>query len=204
MAKGENVFDGIAGIYGWFYGMQRRWYQGILERAEKPSGLHKQTRVLDVGCGTAALTAVLRDRGYEVTGLDPSERMLAVARRRKENQGLALVQGSGTHAMPFADKTFDAVITSYVAHGLPLEERKRLYGEMRRVARHLVILQDYNQKRGRFTDFIEWLEGGDYFRFIQQVEEELRAHFPKVHVLDMGKRTAWYVMELHPEEGNRV
>ncbi len=35
--------------------------------------------VLDVGCGTGALMRRLRDRGYEVSGIDPSAEMLAHA-----------------------------------------------------------------------------------------------------------------------------
>jgi len=36
-------------------------------------------RVVDLGCGTGSLTAELTDRGYEMTGVDLSEDMLAVA-----------------------------------------------------------------------------------------------------------------------------
>ncbi len=40
--------------------------------------------VLDVGCGTGALAGSFAARGHDVTGADPSEAMLAVARRRPE------------------------------------------------------------------------------------------------------------------------
>ena len=39
-------------------------------------------RLLDVGCGTGALAAKLAARGYEATGLDPSDGMLGVLRER--------------------------------------------------------------------------------------------------------------------------
>jgi len=40
------------------------------------------TRVLDVGCGTGSLAALLADHGYTVVGIDPAEASLAVARRK--------------------------------------------------------------------------------------------------------------------------
>ena len=40
------------------------------------------SRVIDLGCGTGTLTAVLRQRGYRVLGIDASADMLAQARRR--------------------------------------------------------------------------------------------------------------------------
>ena len=46
-------------------------------------------RVLDAGCGTGALAVEMARMGAGVTGLDPAEAMLAVARARA---GAALVQ----------------------------------------------------------------------------------------------------------------
>jgi SAM-dependent methyltransferase len=39
-------------------------------------------RLLDVGCGTGSSTAAMRERGYEVVGVDVSPRMLEVAEQR--------------------------------------------------------------------------------------------------------------------------
>ncbi len=66
---------------------------------------------LDIGCGTGHFTRWLAARGVEVTGLDLSGPMLAVARER--SQGIPYLQGTA-EALPFADGAFDvvAMITS--------------------------------------------------------------------------------------------
>lgn len=44
--------------------------------------------VLDLACGTGNLTALLASSGYQVTGLDASSNMLAVARSKMKARGL--------------------------------------------------------------------------------------------------------------------
>jgi hypothetical protein len=72
-----------------------------------------------------------------------------------------------------------------------------MYAEMGRIARKLVVFHDYNQRRSIVTDLVEWLEGGDYFGFIQKARAEMKDRFLDVRVLDVGKRAAWYVCVPH-------
>ena len=62
---------------------------------------------LDVGCGEGRLTRDLRDRGYEMTGLDGSATLLAAA-READPEGTYLL-GDAAH-LPFADGTFHLVV----------------------------------------------------------------------------------------------
>src|SRR5207302_6270224 len=70
-------------------------------------------RLLDVGCGTGVLALRLAELGYDVVGLDPSEGMLEVMRRRAP--GVQAVQGSGTE-LPFADGEFDVALSVATMH----------------------------------------------------------------------------------------
>src|SRR5690242_3675051 len=74
-------------------------------------------RVLDVACGTGFLTASLRG---EVTALDQSERMVAVARSRLP--GVRVLRGEAV-PLPFADGAFDRVFTSHFYGHLQEAER---------------------------------------------------------------------------------
>jgi len=88
-------------------------------------------RILDVGCGAGPLFESLRDRGAIVTGIEPSARMLDLARKRL-GEGAALhLGGLGGDPLPFPDAAFDDAIACLVLHYLedwtaPLAELRRV------------------------------------------------------------------------------
>ena len=88
-------------------------------------------RILDVGCGAGPLLEALRDRGAIVTGVEPSAKMLELARQRL-GEGAALRQaGLGGGPLPFPDDAFDDAILCLVLHYLedwaaPLADLRRV------------------------------------------------------------------------------
>src|SRR5262245_34465432 len=50
-------------------------------------------RVLDIGCGTGTFALVLAERGLEVTGVDPAEASLDVARAKTGAQRVRWIHG---------------------------------------------------------------------------------------------------------------
>lgn len=71
--------------------------------------------ILDVGAGTGFVSTLLARLGYRVTGLDPSEGMLAKARVRSAGIPPApvYVEGDG-HEPPFPPESFDIVANRHV------------------------------------------------------------------------------------------
>lgn len=201
MGKNSSLlFNSIAPIYGLFYNMQKSRYSTVIDRVSEALDLTSYGTVLDVGCGTGALCSVLNEKGFVVTGIDPADKMLRIAKRQPENKTITFIQANVLELLPFENKTFDLSIASYVAHGLQKNERKQMYAEMSRVSKSKVIIYDYNQKRGLLTSIIEWLERGDYFRFIKGAKEEMeqcvsemRECFSEVHVVDVDSKAAWYI-----------
>jgi SAM-dependent methyltransferase len=101
-------------------------------------------RALDVGCGTGALAARLAEAGYEMAGVDPSEGMLRVLEERTSR--VRAVRGSGT-SLPFADDSFDLVLSVAVMHHIAdAGDVRRTLAEMVRVARPggRVLVWDHN------------------------------------------------------------
>jgi SAM-dependent methyltransferase len=138
-------FDAIAGSYDEslpphvveHYLRKRTRY--VLDRCPRGSAL-------DVGCGTGALAARLAAAGYAVTGVDPSEGMLAVLRERAP--GVRAVAGSGTR-LPFGDGAFDLVLCVAVMHHVAdAGDVRRTLAEMTRVARPggSILVWDHNPR----------------------------------------------------------
>ena len=87
-------------------------------------------RVLDLGCGTGRVAAILAER-YEaiVSGVDPSPEMLEVARSRAPDGVVALEQGSAED-IPFPDGSFERAVMQLVVH---LVNRGQAFDELCRV-----------------------------------------------------------------------
>lgn len=68
-------------------------------------------RILDVACGTADQAGRLARRGCQAWGLEPSPKMLGLAkyRRRERGETVFLVQGIAEQ-LPFRDNSFDTVV----------------------------------------------------------------------------------------------
>lgn len=107
----------------------RQWGPVVAQAARAGSG----QRVLDVGCGTGALTEALCARvgiGGEVVGLDANPEMLEVARRK----ALPVDWREGrAEAMPFEDGSFDTVASQFAM--MFFEDRPAAMREMVRVLR---------------------------------------------------------------------
>jgi ubiquinone/menaquinone biosynthesis C-methylase UbiE len=67
------------------------------------------TRLLDVGCGIGGAMALAAEYGAEVSGTDPSEAFVSVARKRLPG---ADIRVGGLDSLPHADGRFDAVLVS--------------------------------------------------------------------------------------------
>lgn len=74
--------------------------------------------VLDIGMGPGRLVEQLASRGWTVSGVDPSEGMVARARARTPAAAQRLVMGSAD-ALAFADASFDAVVGTGVLEYTP-------------------------------------------------------------------------------------
>jgi len=74
-------------------------------------------RILDAGCGTGYLTRKLHDAGASVTGVDFSERMLAIA--RADHPGIEFRLDSCCELATVRDEAFEAIVSNYVLMDTP-------------------------------------------------------------------------------------
>ncbi|TFL19129.1 class I SAM-dependent methyltransferase [Jannaschia formosa] len=139
----------------------RRWapiYDATFGRVTSP-GRRRATahvnasggRVLEVGVGTG-LALGHYGEGVEVTGIDFSEEMLALARDRVSAQGLSRVGGlrqMDARTLDFPDDSFDVVVAMYLISVVP--EPQRVLAEMARVCKpegEIVIVNHFAAETG--------------------------------------------------------
>lgn len=122
---GAIDYDRIASEYA----RHRRVHPGVLRSILDTSGLGRESKVLDVGCGTGNyLSALVEATGCEAYGIDPSEEMLAVARSRLPDA--VLLKGQAEQ-IDFSDCEFDLVFSTDVIHHV--RDREQYYREAYRV-----------------------------------------------------------------------
>jgi ubiquinone/menaquinone biosynthesis C-methylase UbiE len=143
---------GLTGLYDVTVGLTMR------EEAWRPALAHaaiagaKHGDVLDVGCGTGAVTHALALAGPDarITGLDGDPAVLARARRRLARcPGVALLEGRADD-LPFEDCAFDRVTCALLLHHLSPATQRRALSEAARVLRPggRLHVADWGRPRG--------------------------------------------------------
>jgi len=92
--------------------------------------------VLEPGIGTGRIAIPLAERGYRITGIDISEEMLSILRRRLAQSKKSLqisVQKANMTELPFSDGTFDMVVAVHLFWFI--EEWRKAVDEILRVVR---------------------------------------------------------------------
>ncbi|MFZ9501242.1 MAG: class I SAM-dependent methyltransferase [Beijerinckiaceae bacterium] len=156
----ENVKDAYA-----------RWapiYDAVFTLAMKPGRLAAAAainrlggRVLDVGVGTG-LELPMFERHVRIVGVDLSEPMLDIARRRVAEKGLANVEDlrvMDAMNLEYPDAAFDAVVAPYVVTVVP--DPRRTLEEMARVTRpggEIVIVNHIGADRGPIAAIEAFME----------------------------------------------
>src|SRR5919199_6968659 len=101
------------------------------------AALRSGERVLEVGCGTGEVAQRARARvgpTGQVSGIDPSAEMIAVAQRKAARARLDIEYRVGAiEALPYPDASFDVVLSSLMMHHLPDDLKPAGLAEVRRV-----------------------------------------------------------------------
>jgi SAM-dependent methyltransferase len=128
----------------------------MLERLVKPAGKD----IVDVGCGGGALVRALAERGARPFGLEISAEQLAPALAHDEENRARYVVGRAQE-LPFAERSFDAVVFMRALHHVPAADLPQALTEARRVLRPDGLVY-----------VVEPLAEGGYFELLSLVEDE--------------------------------
>ena len=109
-----------------------RVQRALIEQAGIRSGQH----VLEIGCGTGTVTTLVKrlHSDAEVVGLDPDPKALTRARDKAAKAGLSIQYDRGfAGSLPYPDASFDRVLSTFMFHHLPADEKEKTLREARRV-----------------------------------------------------------------------
>lgn len=208
------MFDKIAARYDAMnrvlsFGLDRGWRR----RTVRALALGDRPRVLDLATGTGdlAIDIARTHRDAQVIGLDPSPRMLAVARNKLARRRLAdrvtLVTGDAQH-LPYARGEMDAVTIAFGIRNVP--DRALALREMARVVRpggRVAVLELGEPRRGlwaRLARFhtrhvVPWLgallSGAREYRYLQR---SIAAFPPSAEFAALMQRSGLHVIEVVP------
>lgn len=88
-------------------GLDKLWRKRAVREL---STIHYPLSTLDVACGTGDMMVELLKQGADVTGVDLSEEMLAIAKRKAESGKWKVADAE---QLPFPDESFDAVTCAF-------------------------------------------------------------------------------------------
>jgi ubiquinone/menaquinone biosynthesis C-methylase UbiE len=130
-AAGRDVFlplyDPLVSLMGFGRAGQELIEQANIERSQS---------ILDIGCGTGTLIVSLKRQhpGVQVVGLDPDSKALQRARNKVMRAGVSVQLDHGfADELPYHERSFDRVFSSFMFHHLDEQERERTSREALRV-----------------------------------------------------------------------
>ncbi len=88
----------------------------------------KRAKILDLGCGSGFSMEVLTERGYDVVGVDISDKMLKFAKEAGFN-----VLKADARELPFEDESFDGVLSISMLQWLGKKDVEKVAKECYRV-----------------------------------------------------------------------
>ena len=167
-------------------------------------------RVLDAPCGGGRISLLLARKGYEMTGADLSEPMLAIARENIQKAGLPIaVEHQDVEQFRYANRTFDSVICFRLFHHLPTAEiRGRVVRELCRVAARFVALSFFSPYSVTSTKRrLRTALGLGKLRHHQTPLREVRGYFQSAGfhlVKDFAQFPPWHTLHLAVFERNEA
>lgn len=155
---GYEYFDGDR-MYGYGgYKYDGRWVS-VAKRIKKIYKLKKKAKILDIGCAKGFLVKDLIDLGFDAYGLDISE----YAIKNSHEDVVGRIHLGNAKKLPFADNTFDFVISLNTLHNLEKKDCKVALKEIVRVSKKKSFIQvdSYRDKKEKKI-FLDWVLTAKY------------------------------------------
>jgi demethylmenaquinone methyltransferase/2-methoxy-6-polyprenyl-1,4-benzoquinol methylase len=160
--KTQAFYDRIADVHDLM--MKINGYRDSVAKylASLKLDLNENSCVLDAGCGTGLVTLALYKAGYrpqKTCALDLSFNSLTIAREQFEkdknvvSEHVEEVQGN-LLALPFADESYDAILTCGALEYVPLEDGLKEMARVLKPGGKLILIPIRPSIIGTFLEFL--------------------------------------------------
>lgn len=155
--RDASKLNARAALHGRFGTNPHPWQRWVFDRFDLPA----ETRILELGCGPGKLWRENADRvpeGWAVTLTDASPGMVEEAKQNLGDRSFDF-RVADAQALPFADRSFDAVVANHVLYHVP--DRRKAFSEITRVLKTEGVLyaatndEGSMQELGRMLRFLE-------------------------------------------------
>jgi len=192
--------DGLSGF------SKKEWDRAILKQVE--SLLHKDQRILDVGCGYGRIALPLLKKGHDIYGVDLSKKYITELKRSLSSTSLkSKFRVADMCDLPFGDASFDVVLClwSVIDELLFRKDQVKAVKEMLRVLRkggsafiegHLYLEPTKEQlrngtMRGYEKRIVKDDSRADYYHYNHD-EESLRKILVRAGIRDFSISEEWF------------
>lgn len=137
--------------------------------------IKKSDEVLDIGLGSGTFASLLKDKEYNVTGVDVANLSLY-----KDIQPV-IYDGK---KLPFEKNQFDvATIISVLHHCGLKDENKRVLAEAMRVSKRVILIEDIyrNELERKIVSGIDQVCNGEYWQHVYLTNKDWLSYFNKLN-----------------------
>jgi len=140
--------DSTEGKFASFYDL---FFEKILERVRKQHVLicqeHAPKNIIDLGCGTGSQNQLLSKEGFQTTGIDISDQMLHVAKKKNISKAIFLKEDILNNN--FKKGSFECATLTLVLHANDHQTLLAILKEATRLTDDgLIIITDYDKAQG--------------------------------------------------------
>lgn len=138
-----------------FYDIVAAPFSGVRDRMVNFTGAQKGSKILDIATGTGQQAFAFAKKGCEVIGIDLSEAMLNVAKKKNKYRNAKFEIADATN-LPFEDNSFDISSISFALHEMPLSIREKVLKEMVRVTKPkgIIVIADYDLPKKKISKYL--------------------------------------------------
>ncbi|MCK4940896.1 methyltransferase domain-containing protein [candidate division WOR-3 bacterium] len=174
----------------WMYKNYTALLKKVVEIIEKKCP-NKGIKLIDIGAGTGNLTQLFQLNGYQITGIEPSDKMISQFKAKLPS---VKIRKGNFCDIPLPDNSIDAIVSTYAWHHLTPREKEQSIPEMSRVLKEnsSIVIADlmFSDKTTR-VKILHDLMTDNQVSIIEAIESEYYADIN--HVSKCYRRLAYDV-----------